>query len=92
MKKIERKKGKKKRKTRASVIHRINIKQGDTHRLPWGSAGEEPPAVQETRLNPRVVKIPWRRKPLQHSCPENPMDRGAWWATVHGAAESDMTE
>ena len=22
--------------------------------------------------------------PLQHSCLENPMDRGAWWATVHG--------
>ena len=21
--------------------------------------------------------------PLQHSCLENPMDRGAWWATVH---------
>ena len=23
---------------------------------------------------------------LQYSCLENPMDRGAWWATVHGAA------
>ena len=26
--------------------------------------------------------------PLQYSCLENPMDRGAWWATVHGVAES----
>ena len=26
--------------------------------------------------------------PLQFSCLENPMDRGAWWATVHGAASS----
>ena len=22
---------------------------------------------------------------LQYSCPENPMDRGVWWGTVHGA-------
>ena len=25
--------------------------------------------------------------PLQYSCPENPMDGGAWWAAVHGVAE-----
>ena len=30
--------------------------------------------------------------PLQYSCLENPMDRGAWQATVHRVAESDMTE
>ena len=26
--------------------------------------------------------------PLQYSCLENPMDRGAWWAPVHGVAKS----
>ena len=26
--------------------------------------------------------------PLQYSCLENPMDRGAWWAIVHGVKKS----
>ena len=31
--------------------------------------------------------------PLQYFCLANPMDRGAWWATVHkGRKESDTTE
>ena len=30
--------------------------------------------------------------PLQCSCLENPMDRGAWWATVHRDTESNRTE
>ena len=29
--------------------------------------------------------------PLHYSCLENSMERGAWWATVHGIPESDTT-
>ena len=44
------------------------------------------PAIQETGFNPWVGRFPWNRKcnPLQYSCLENPMDRRAWRATVHG--------
>ena len=30
--------------------------------------------------------------PLQYFCMKNSRDRGAWWATVHGTTELDMTE
>ena len=46
------------------------------------------------RFDPWVGKIPWRRAwhPRQYSRLENPMDRGAWWTTVHGVTkESDIT-
>ena len=41
-------------------------------------------------------KSPWlalsvgegKGTPLQYSCLENPMGGGAWWATVHGVAQS----
>ena len=41
-------------------------------------------------FSPWVRKIPWGRNgnPLKYSCLENPVDRGAWWATVHGVSES----
>ena len=31
-------------------------------------------------------------KPLQYSCLENAMDRGAWWTIVHGVTKSNTTE
>ena len=40
-------------------------------------------------FHPWVGKIPWRRKQQPAiSCLENSMDRGAWWATVHGVSGS----
>ena len=33
-----------------------------------------------------------RGPPLRCSCLENPMDRGAWWATIQGHKELDTTE
>ena len=39
---------------------------------------------------PGLGRSPGERSgsPLQYSCLENPIDRGAWWATVHGVAKS----
>ena len=39
---------------------------------------------------PRLGRYPGggHGNPLQYSCLENPMDRGDWWATVHGVAKS----
>ena len=39
-------------------------------------------------FDPWVEEIPWRRKsqPIPYSCLGNYMDRGSWWATVHGIA------
>ena len=46
------------------------------------------PVVQETWVWSLVRKIPWRRKcnPLQYPCLENPRERRAWRAIVHGVA------
>ena len=39
---------------------------------------------------PRLGRSPGEGNgnPLQYSCLENPMDRGAWWATIHGVSKS----
>ena len=47
----------------------------------------------DLRSNPGLGRPPGEGNgnPFQYSCLENPMDRGAWRATVHGVAESDRT-
>ena len=59
--------------------------------LPWGSAGKESICnVGELGSILRWGRSPGGRNgnPLQYSGLENPMDRGTWWATVHGIAKS----
>ena len=49
------------------------------------------PAVQEATVQFLGHEDPLEKEmgfPLQYSCLENPMDRGAWQATVHGVAKS----
>ena len=50
--------------------------------------------VRDMGLIPGSGRFPGRGhgNPIQYSCLENPMDRGAWRATVHSITESDMTE
>ena len=55
---------------------------------------QNPPAMQE--MHPDMGLIPGLGRslgreygnPLLYSCLENPIDRGAWWATVHGVTKS----
>ena len=51
------------------------------------------PAMWETWVQSLGWEDPMEKEiPHQYSCLENLMDRGAWWSTVHGVTESDMTE
>ena len=59
--------------------------------FPEGSDGKKIcQQCRRLRLNPWVRKTPGEGNgtPFQYSCLENPIDRGAWWATVHGVANS----
>ena len=46
--------------------------------------------IRDTGLIPGSGRCPGggHSNPLQYSCLENPMDRGAWWAIVHGVTKS----
>ena len=45
-----------------------------------------------SNLIPESGRSPWggHVNPSQYSCLENPMDKGAWWATVHGVSKSQI--
>ena len=66
-------------------------------RFPGGVSGNKEATCQcrkynRGRFDPWVGKIPQRRawQPTPVVLPRDPMDRGAWWATVHGGAKSRM--
>jgi len=57
---------------------------------PGGSMVKNPPAnVRDMGSIPVLGRFPGEGNgnPLQYSCLRNLMDRGAWWATVHGVAK-----
>ena len=62
--------------------------------LPWWLGGKECACnAGDMGSIPELGRSPGEGNgnPLRFSCLENPMDRGAWWATVWGCKESDMT-
>ena len=80
----------------------INLKLrevvGNPKHISETSAGGEKPTFQCRRhkrlgFDPWVGKMPWSRNgnPFQYSRLENPLDKGDWWATVHGVAKSQAT-
>ena len=53
------------------------------------------PAMWETWVRSPGQEDPLEKEngnPLQYSCLENPMDRGAWWATVYGVTKSQTQQ
>ena len=59
--------------------------------FPGGSNGKESACnARDSGLTPELGRSPGERNgyPLQYSCLENSMDRGAWQATVHEVAKS----
>ena len=59
--------------------------------LPWRLSGKEFASnTEDAGLSPKSGRSPGGRNgnPLQHSCLGNPMNKGAWWATVPGVTKS----
>ena len=61
------------------------------HGLPWWLSGKESACkAGDVDLIPGSGRSPGvgHGNPLHYSYLENPMDRGAWWATVHGVTKN----
>ena len=67
------------------------LDNGDNQGFPDSSDGKEfIYSAGDLGLIPGSIRHPGEGSgsPLQYSCLENPMDRGAWWAIAHGVAKS----
>ena len=65
----------------------------DLQGFPGGTVLENPPAnAGDSGLIPGSGRFPEKGNgnPFQYSCLGNPMDKGAWQATVHGIAKSQI--
>ena len=62
--------------------------------FPGGTSGKEPTSQcrrrKRRRFDPELERFPGGENgnPFQYSCLKNPVDRGAWWDTVYGVAQS----
>ena len=81
------------------VIYLVSVELGvpchgfvaPTYRFSLLSSGLLLSSSQQWQAKSFSCSISFREgngNPLQYSCLENPMDRGAWWAIVHGVAKS----
>ena len=73
------------------ALKRNEASLSDPKKLPWRRGGRESPCnAGDTGLTPGLGRSPGgaNGNTLQYSCLENPTDRGAWRATVHGVPKS----
>ena len=71
-----------------------SILYSENRGFPNGSVVKNPPAnIGDTDSMPGLGRSPGEGNghPFQYSCLGNPMDREAWWATVHGFTEESDT-
>ena len=67
------------------------MQRGNYKGFPGGSVSKESARnAEEPSLIPGLGRSPreGNGNPFQYSCLENSMDRGAWWATVHGVTKT----
>ena len=81
-----------------SPLHPFTVSPPPTPDFPRGSAAKSPPAkaagTGDTCLIPGLGRSSGggNGNPLQYSYLGNSIDRGTWWATLHGVTEVDTTE